>query len=345
MAENHMKQGVRGVFAILFLLIAFVLLAAFNWSKPRILVLHSLDEKARSVVKTDEGIRRILAANRQPVLLRWHYLGMNHLTDDAARQREASLAHRSIEQFDPAIIIAVDDEAQQYVARHYVGHERIKLVFTAIDQEPEDYGYIDKENVTGISEILPLEAIRETLIQGREGRPARIAVLTSPMPTGIGKLQQLDSFDWAPHQVVGVHAHGDFESWKTAVDSMAQDVDAILVLSYHGLQASESDATLVPSAVIPRWLNTHAKPLPIGTSSEYVEDGGALSIFPSTLETGELAMQYALGWLRAGNKAELPLIGSAHFRVGTREALLRGWNISLPQIYREAAHIEALYYP
>jgi hypothetical protein len=44
MAENHMKQGVRGVFAILFLLIAFVLLAAFNWSKPRILVLHSLDE-------------------------------------------------------------------------------------------------------------------------------------------------------------------------------------------------------------------------------------------------------------------------------------------------------------
>jgi hypothetical protein len=340
-----MKQGARGALATVFLLIAFILLAGFNWSKPRILILHSLDEHARSVVKTDEGIRRILAANRQPVLLRWHYLGMNRLNDEAARQREASLAHRSIEQFDPAIIIAVDDEAQQYVARHYAGHERIKLVFTAIDQEPEDYGYIDKENVTGISEILPLEAIRETLLHGREGRPARIAVLTSPMPTGIGKMQQLDSFDWAPHKVVGVHVHGDLESWKTAVANMAQDVDAILVLSYHGLQLSPTDVSLVPSAVIPRWLNMYAKPLPIGTSADYVEEGGALAIFPSTLETGELAMQYALGWLRAGSKAELPLIESAHFRVGAREALLRRWNIALPQIYREAAHIEALYYP
>lgn len=97
--------------------------------------------------------------------------------------------------------------------------------------------------------------------------------------------------------------------------------------------------------MIPLWLNMHAKPLPIGTSSEYVEDGGALAIFPSTLETGELAMQYALGWPRAGSKAELPLVESAHFRVGARETLLRGWKIVRPQIYREAAHIEALYYP
>lgn len=129
----------------LLLLLAFVLLAGFNWSKPRILILHSLDKSERSVVKTDERIRRILAVNRQPVVLRWHYLGMNRLTEEAARQRQASLAHRSIEKFDPAIIIAVDDEAQQYVAQHYAGHERIKLVFTAIDQVPEDYGYIDRK--------------------------------------------------------------------------------------------------------------------------------------------------------------------------------------------------------
>ena len=61
-----------------FLLTTFVLLAWFNWSKPRILVLHSFDETVRSVAKTDEGIRRILASNRQPVSTRF-WKGVNAL--------------------------------------------------------------------------------------------------------------------------------------------------------------------------------------------------------------------------------------------------------------------------
>ena len=51
------------------------------------------------------------------------------------------------------------------------------------------------------------------------------------------------------------------------------------------------------------------------------------------------------GVMTAGSKAELPLIESAHFRVGARETLLRKWHVALPQIYMEAAHIEELYYP
>ena len=82
-----MKQGARGALATIFLLVAFVLLAGFNWSKPRVLVLHSFDQNVRSVMKTNEGIRRILALNRQPISVRWHYLGMNRLSDEPARQR------------------------------------------------------------------------------------------------------------------------------------------------------------------------------------------------------------------------------------------------------------------
>jgi hypothetical protein len=340
-----MKQGARGWLAAGFLLVAFVLLAWFNWSRPRILVLHSFDQQVRSVVKADEGIRRILASNRQPVSLRWHYLGMNHLADEAARQRAAAMAQRSVEQFDPDIIIAVDDEAQQYLARQYAGQANIKLVFTAIDQDPEDYGYVGRNNVTGISEVLPLEAIRETLLHLRDGQAARIAVLTSPMPTGMGRMQQLKSFDWAPHEVVAFHATLDFASWRKAVDDMANSADVILVLSHHGLQASASDPALVSGAEIAGWLNAHAKPLPVGTSADYVEDGGALAIYPSSLEMGELAIGYALGWLRAGTKTELPVFESAHFRIGARAALLRDRHLALPSIYREAAHLEELYFP
>jgi hypothetical protein len=345
MAENHMKQGVRGALVAGFLLSAFVLLAWFNWSKPRILVLHSFDETVRSVVKTDEGIRRILASNRQPVSTRWHYLAMNRLADETARQLAASMARRTVEQFDPDIIIAVDDEAQQYVAREYAGDAKIKLVFTAIDQKPRDYGYVDQANVTGISEVLPLHAISETLLHLRSGQPAKIAVLTSLLPTGLGRMRQLQTFDWAPHQVLAFHAYPDWASWKSAVDLMAQDVDVILVLSYQGLHASANDTRMVSGGEITRWLNEHARPLPVGTSADYVEEGGILAIYPSALEMGELATYYALSWLRMGSKSDSPLIESEHFRLGARESMLRERHLTLPRIYVEAAHLEELYFP
>jgi hypothetical protein len=345
MAENHMKQGVRGMLVAGFLLTTFVLLAWFNWSKPRILVLHSFDETVRSVAKTDEGIRRILASNRQPVSMRWHYLAMNRLADEAARQLAASTAHRTIEQFDPDIIIAVDDEAQQYVARQYAGNAKIKLVFTAIDQEPKDYGYVDQANVTGISEVLPLHAISETLLHLRDGQPARIAVLTLPLPTGLGRMRQLQSFDWAPHRMIAFHASADLASWKNAVDGMAQDVDVVLVLAYQGLHASPIDTRLVSGGEIARWLNGHARPLPVGTSADFVEEGGILAIYPSALEMGEAATYYALNWLRTGSKEASRPIESEHFRIGARESMLRERHLTLPRIYVEAAHLEELYYP
>ena len=183
-----MKQGMRGALVAGFLLVSFVLLAGFHWSKPRILIIHSFDQTVRSVVKTNEGINRILASNRQPVSVRWHYLEMNRLPEEPARQLAVAAAVRSIEQFDPDIIIAVDDEAQQYVAYRYVDHPKIKLVFTAIDQVPDAYDYRGKNNVTGISEVLPLDAIRETLLFARGGQAARIAVLTSRTPTGMSRL-------------------------------------------------------------------------------------------------------------------------------------------------------------
>jgi ABC-type uncharacterized transport system substrate-binding protein len=345
MAEDHMKRGLRGVLVFGFLVIAFVLLAGLHWSKPRILVLHSFDETVRSVVKTNEGINRILAANRQPVSVRWHYLGMNHLPDEAGRRIAALTAERGIEQFAPDIIIAVDDEAQLYVALRYIDDPKIKLVFTAIDQKPKDYGYIGKGNVTGISEVLPLAAISETLLHARNGKAARIAVLTSPTTTGLARLQQIEQFSWAPHTLVSVESLQDFASWQMAVNNVAESADLILVLDHQGVQKQQSNRSLVSGAEITQWLNQHSKPLPLGLSSDYVEQGGVLAIYPSSLEMGELATVYALKWLRAGSRKDLPLIESAHFRIGFRESMVLERQLKLPQIYTEAANLEGLHFP
>lgn len=202
-----------------------------------------------------------------------------------------------------------------------------------------------KNNVTGISEVLPLAAIHETLLSARGGQPAKIAVLTTRTPTGMSRLHQIESFNWAPHKMAGIHALQDFASWQNAINNMTENVDVILVLSHHGLHVSGTDNSLASGTDITRWLNDPARPLAIGASSEYVEEGGALAVYPSGEEMGELATIYALNWLKSRSKKDLPLTESAHFRIGLRESMLSERKLTLPKIYMEAAHLENLYYP
>ena len=41
--------------------------------------------------------------------------------------------------------------------------------------------------------------VRETLLHAKNGKAARIAVLTSPTSTGLARLGQVEQFTWAPH--------------------------------------------------------------------------------------------------------------------------------------------------
>lgn len=340
-----MKKGISGVLTIGFLLAALLFLGVFNWSKPRILVMHSFDPDAPSVKKMNEGIRRTLGKNRQPVSVRWHYLSMDRLPEEETRQDSAAEGRRAIEQFDPDVIIAVDDETQEYVARHYAGHSRPAVIFTAIDRDPKEYGYVGAPNVTGIIETLPLDAVRDTLLQARQGKPARLAILGHPGPTGTGRLHQVESFNWAPHRVVAVNMLRDFASWQIAIAGMENKADVILLLSDDGLQVSATNPTLVPRADITHWINDNAKPLPLGFSASYVEEGGGISILPSPVEMGELAADYALSWLKTRSVNQLPITRSSSYRVAIPAAALDARSISLPSIYVEAARMDQLYFP
>jgi hypothetical protein len=340
-----MKNGIGGVLTGAFLLAALLLLGAFNLTKPRILVLHSSDRATSSTRKMDEGIRQTLDKNRQPVSVRWHYLGIDRLPDEDHRQDAAKEGLRAVQQFDPDVLIAVDDEAQQYVARFYAGRARPKIVFTAIDHDPAEYGYTNAANVTGIIETLPLAAMRDTLLVARQGRPARLAVLAQTGPTGSGQVRQVKAFNWAPHQVVAVHSLGDFAAWQGAIEANKEKADAVLILSYDGLASGPGAQRPVPSGEIARWIETHAKSLPIAISAGYVEQGGGLSVSPSPREMGETATQSALSLVKARPANPAPISNSNQYRVGIRAAALSARGVTMPSIYVEAARLDQLYYP
>lgn len=341
-----MKKGLSATLTGAFLLLALLMLGSFNLSKPRILVLHSADINSSTVKKMDEGIRHVLDKNRQPLSVRWHYLGINSLPDEGHRTDAALQGQRAVEQFDPDLILAVDDEAQHYVASRYAGKNRPKVVFAAIDHAPSEYGYVGAANVTGSTEVLPLAAIRDALLLAHEGKPVRLVALGGAGPTTNGQIKQVKSFDWAPHTVLWVQSLTDFAAWKTAINGMNNQADALLVLNYEGLRSSPNAADSVPPATVVQWIEANAGPLPIGISSSYVEDGGGLSIAPSARAMGEVAATTTLEWLKAKPGSPAPPFALAtHYSVALRATALQVRHVNLPSIYVEAARLDRLYYP
>lgn len=341
-----MKNGPLATLTVAFLLVALLLLGGFNVSKPRVLVLHSSDRTSTTVGKVDEGIRRVLDKNRQPITAHWHYLGIDNLPDEDHRQDAAKVGLRAIEQFNPDIVIAVDDEAQQYVVRRFAGRDRPKLVYTAIDHDPKEYGYVGVANVTGVTEQLPLATMRELLQYVKQGQPVRIALLGDTGPTSKGQLQQVQAFEWGPHSLVSAQNLGDFPAWQAAVTALEGKADVLLVLSHGSLPTAPGTTTTVPEAELIRWIETHSKPLPIGADIEHVQKGGALAVAPSAKSMGEVAAADALAWLK-GKPADAapPASQGTRHSMALRASALQARSISLPSIYAEAARLEQLYYP
>lgn len=341
-----MKNGTLAVLTAAALLVALLLLGMFNLSKPRVLVLHSADRNSTTVARMDEGIRHVLDKNRQPLTVRWHYLGIDRLPDEDHRQDAAKEGLRAIEQFKPDLVIAVDDEAQQYVMRRFAGQGHPRVVFAAIDHDPAEYGYVGAANVTGVVERLPLAAMRDLLQHVKKGQPVRVAVLGDAGPTSKGQLRQVETFNWAPHSVVATHTLGDFPAWQAAIKAMDGKADVVLVLSHGSLRAGPAVAGVAPDAEVVRWIEANAAPLPLGVDIEYVQQGGGLSVAPSARSMGEIAAADALAWLKAKPAGAPPLSGQdARYSVGLRAAALGARNIALPSIYTEAARLEQLYYP
>jgi hypothetical protein len=262
-----MKRGVLGWLVGIFLLAAMALLVGFNLTKSRILVLHSGQRSSGWNLRIDEGIRAALDRNRRPVTVHWYYLGLERSPLKTGWQDAATQARRAIEQLRPHVLLAMDDEAQAYVARHYAvpagsaqaAEPRTRIVYVAIVSQPASYGYDTAANVSGVLERLPLAAMRETLLTLRNGQPARLAVIGSADPTGFAEMHQVQAFDWSPHRLVAAQVLADFAAWQQTIPRLDSLADVLIVLSFGGLPQGGGVSRPTTVEEVASWIETHAQ--------------------------------------------------------------------------------------
>jgi hypothetical protein len=344
-----MTRTLEKTMLAVFMSAALGMIGWYNIAKPSILVLHSYDPGYPWVREINVGLNRVLD---KPYLYRvhWYYMDTKRHPEAAFKASAGVAARHVITSTRPDIVIAIDDDAQAFAARHFVGDPRVKIVFAGVNREPADYGYAGAANVTGVLERLPLAPMREALASAGQfrslHRPIRVAYLSDASESVNGDARQVRAFDWGPLQLGAVRQTASWPAWQAAVRDLGAHHDVLLLSGYRGLRRSGTDPALVPAREVARWTEAHA-PVPVISFNDFfLEDGGMLGIGTSPYDQGEmaatLALQMALGHRPA---TALPVQTSRQFIVSMNGTLMRARGFVLPHVYEAAARTGNHYLP
>ena len=266
----------------------------------RMLLVHSYHEGYRWDDTITEGVRSAIQGTGLELDI--FYMDTKRHTDEAWKIDAGRRARKKVDDYHPDIILATDDDAQQYFAVSYL-NTALPVVFTGVDADPSKYGY-PAANVTGVIER---PHFKESLALAQSLRPIkRIAVLschdsTSTLALGFMKQEQLDV------EVAEWLMVDDFDDWKKAVERFSHSVDAIVIRSYQAVKKPGSAENVLPRDVA-AWTCEHATVPTIAFHDFEIEDGLLVGVVKSGQEYGRIPAEYALRILEGTPPSSLPVI-------------------------------------
>lgn len=345
MSDNKLSKAL----SMLFLFAILATAVAFNASKPRVMILHSYHPDYPWTRDVDEGIKRI-ARNWTDYTVTWHYMNTKKLSERESLRYAGIVARRAIDQFDPMVLIAVDDLAQKLAAKHYVDHAYMSIVFAGVNGSAKPYGYETAENVTGIFERKPWQAVKEMILtlereQPQADRQPSIRYLMDPSPSMQRDRAFIEAFDWSPIRFSGTYVAENYQRWKQHVRALRErDIGYLLVANYRKLPRSATDPSFSPAAEIMRWTEANSAIPVIGVNVFNVEDGAAIAVGASPFEQGEVAAGMAETLLEQGLRGkELAMLVNRQYVVAIHQDALSKRKLKLPQIYETFARTTSTY--
>lgn len=271
---------------------------------PKVLVVHSYHPQYEWVAAINRGIQvTILPVD---ATTEYYYMDTKRHPDEPWMQQSGANAMALIEQWQPDVVITVDDNAQEYVGRHLAGQERPAVVFCGMNAEPEIYGY-PACNVTGVLERLHFN---ESLAFFKTLHPAakRIILLSDDSSTSRAIISYVKTLPKGAMEVVDYVTPSTFEQWKQAVENYGSQVDAIAVYTYHTVKPdAESEMSMIPKEVMDWTVQNSAVPI-IGFLVFSVDDGSLCGVLESGVEQGRLAGQLALEIVNGKLPVHLPIV-------------------------------------
>lgn len=208
-----------------------------------------------------------------------------------AKERKGNEARALIEAWKPDLVYTSDDDAQDYVTRHYAG-KPLPFVFSGVNKHPREHGIEGAPNVTGVLEHEHfVESIR--LLQSIVPTAKRIAVLSdtgSHLRPVIARIRA--AMDRLPGvALVDVDQVKSFDAYKARIGDYANKVDGIVHLGIFALTGG--DGANVPYQQVQQWVVENSRIPDASFWIDRIHFGTLASVTVSEREQGTAAGRLA----------------------------------------------------
>lgn len=307
------------------------------------MVIHSYSSGLSSVRSFSKGFDDALKHDKNPSTLTYY---MNTLNRQKERNKVNSgvAAVNIIEDFKPQIIVAVGEEAQEYVAKKYTNVPDIKIVYAKI-KKPSLYGYLDAKNITGVREQFPLKGVEKVLLDLTPKKKLKLASLGDQTTLMAGDDSFIIDHSWPPHILKDSILVNNFDEWKKAVKKLnkMKEVDFILVSNYRNIQVSAADSKILYHKDIMSWTIKNSEIPVIGLYETNSKDGVPISISTSSYTEGQTAAKLVLEIIEE-KAIKTKQTQTPHFLVSLNTQYSMYDDLNVPELYRSFAIASGLYY-
>ncbi|WCN09838.1 hypothetical protein [Marinomonas mediterranea] len=352
--------------------------------EPRVFVIHSYNTDLSWVNSIDEGILAQLNSELPSAQVRFHYMDLKNHNGCNFRRRSTRDVLYGIMDWKPDYLLLVDDLAQELIGAHYLAYENKvfpekslaerlfaqdcpeqdldfyeqtyaqswdslpQIVFAGVNYSVEPYGYFNAVNTQGIYEHKNFVALSETLLDlsrycGDE-RATAVLPLNDNSPTARRELTSYRQFNWFPLELMEPTAVSTLAEWKQQVALANENRAMLLIANYQQVETEKGSKQFVPADQLIHWTVSHAHFPVLGAGTNFVDDGGMMTVAIAGLEQGKELVN-----LMKRPRQERTLVDSAvkradQFLVGlaARKAK-QSCDNRLPKIYQAYAKETGLY--
>lgn len=325
-----------------FIIVFLCTLAFFINLKPRIMVIHSAQENDIRVQEINAGIKHFFAKGNQASIT-YQYLDTQSNLSEIYKLKVGVLARQTVDRMNPNLMIVCDQAAQELVGRNYINASDKNIVFCGINNNPQDYGYDEAHNVTGVFDSFPLNAIKEvaSMTSTKEispENPLKIVFLGDNSERSKKLKQILITYDWTPHRLIDLITVNTFEDWKSAIAASTERANLIIVADYERIFIDDTLTILKNPRDIVDWtLNNTSLPI-VGTSTSFYKNGGDIAITSSPFSQGLEAAKLASQIISGKNSKDFPYLKPQDYLVYVNETPKNNSISTLPSVYRTFSH-------
>ncbi len=214
-------------------------------------------------------------------------------------QKVTAQAKELIDTWKPDLVYTNDDNAQLYIVKDYVNTD-IPFVFSAVNAEPEEYGFAGSKNVTGVLERVHfVQTVR--LLKQLVPTVRKIAIITDPgkmwVPI-IETMKQNESELPQDVKITGYYVINTFEQYKKTVNDCGGKVDALGMLGV--FEFKDENGNNVPLEQVQQWTVENSTLPDFTFWKDRVDKGTLCAVTVSGYAQGEAAGKIAKGILLKG---------------------------------------------